>query len=234
MNEAESPTPAPVPGASPASVLKHIVCQVGVGDHQAFDDGQRAWQGLAGIPGFRGQTGGWSLDQDQDDHAVILGFWRDDAAVERFMAERHDELFAASGQQALIQDLQVTLWHRVEGLGAGAPLAEVAGRDGGFLRIAEARLLPAQLPHFEHVQRTVWDPAMEAAGVLASGLWRSDLDPERFLALSLWRSRQSERAWRNGPFFDCWRRAGVEDDCEEVTGRLVSVAPEWRVDWPRN
>ncbi len=222
--------PSPVPCAT---VLKHILCRVAPEDRAPFGAGQRAWQGLAACAGFRGQTGGWSLDDP--DRAVILGFWSGPEAADAFQAGDHDRLYAASGQQERIQDLQVTRWRRTvgNGPGAGEELARVAGRAGGFLRIAEARLLPGRLQHFLDAQREVWDPAMRAAGVLASGLWRSEQDDQRFLSLSLWRSRESERAWRHGPFFECWRASGVEDDCEEVTGRLVPVDPEWRVDWPR-
>ncbi|MBC8329049.1 MAG: DUF4937 domain-containing protein, partial [Planctomycetes bacterium] len=177
-------------------------------------------------------TGGWSLDEA--DFAVILGLWQDQPAMDGFMAQRHDALYEASGQRSLIQTTEVSVWRRVGLPGARSPLVEVAGREGGYLRIAEILLLPGRAEHLVEVQRTIWDPAMEAAGVLAGGLWESPDDDSRFLSISLWRSRESEREWRSRPFFDCWRRAGVEDDCEDVIGRLVSVDPDWRVDWSRS
>jgi len=222
---------SPAAHADPASILKLISCRVAAEHHAAFGHGQRAWQGLAGCDGFRGQTGGWSLADH--DEAVILGFWRDEAAVDAFMSERHDPLFEASRQQPLIQEIQVSRWRRVGLASSQPPLAGIAGRDGGYLRIAEIRLLPNRADHLMQTQGDIWDPAMRAAGVLACGLWRAEAEEARFLSLSLWRSRESEREWRAGPFFDCWRRAGVEDDCEDVTGRLVSVEPDWRVDWSR-
>src|SRR5438067_13272005 len=57
-----SPSPAPdalrCRGDSVTAVLvKWVSCEVT--DRPGFDRGQRAWSGLAGVPGFLGQSGGW-------------------------------------------------------------------------------------------------------------------------------------------------------------------------------
>lgn len=217
--------------AAPAGLLKLIRCRVAAADRAAFAAGQQVWRGLREVAGFRGQTGGWSLNDP--DLALILGFWRDAEAHQAFLGREHDVLYARSGQQPIIRELTTDRFRRLEGTGGSRPIENQAGRGGGFLRVIEIHLLPGRLEHLVAAQHAVWTPALEAAGGLAGGLWHHLDDPLRVLALSLWPSREAEAGWKTGPFFEAWRRAGVEDDCETVTGHLVPVEEDWRVDWPR-
>lgn len=214
-----------------ATVLKRILCRVPAAGRDRFAAGQRPWHGLAALGGFRGQTGGWTLEDPNE--ALILGLWSDELARAAFMSGAHDTLYAASRQAEVVAGIAASTWDRTADPGAGLPLEDAAGRTGGFLRLADCRLFPGRESHFLAVQREVWNPAMQAAGVLAASLWRHRDEPVRFLSVSLWRSHEAERAWREQPFFECWRRAGVEDDCEIVSGRMARVEDGWRVDWVR-
>ncbi|MBC8327323.1 MAG: DUF4937 domain-containing protein, partial [Planctomycetes bacterium] len=81
--------------------MKQICCRVAPSDRRAFSHGQRAWRGLAGCPGLRGQTGGWALDEA--DFAVILRLWQEQPAKDGFQAQRPEPLYEGSGPSALIQ-----------------------------------------------------------------------------------------------------------------------------------
>lgn len=214
-----------------ATVLKLILCRVPAPGRDRFAAGQRAWHGLSALGGFRGQTGGWTLEDPNE--ALILGLWSDDLARATFMNGAHDTLYAASRQAEVIDEIAITTWDLAPDSDAGLPLEAAAGRAGGFLRLADCQLFPGREDHFLAVQREVWNPAMQAAGVLAASLWRGRDDPARFLSVSLWRTRESERSWSEHPFFECWHSAGVEDDCETVAGRMARVEDDWRVDWVR-
>ncbi len=219
--------------SEPALLLKYIRCRVEPGAEAAFSRGQEAWRGLSGLPGFRGQIGGWS--QQEEGLGVILALWTDRASEERFMKEEHGPLFQRSGQQSLLRSLSVDRLAFVEGIEYPAPRPEQGPFRGiGVLRIAECLLFPGRVEHFVHSQERVWNPAMHAHGVLTTGFWQ-DLDrPLRFLVATLWTDRDAHLAWRrSSAFTECWKRAGVEEDCESVTGHVVPVEKELCVDWKR-
>jgi len=105
-------------------LIKWVRCRVA--DREAFHRGQLAWAGLRGMPGFRGQCGGWS--RHDPDRAHILGFWADEPSYRAFMAGAHDRLAAA--QIGSYAELEVRLFDRPEiapSIDFGARMEAIAG-----------------------------------------------------------------------------------------------------------
>jgi len=85
-----------------------------------FSRAQEHWREIATCDGFRGQLGGWSARQA--DRAWIVGFWRDQIALDRFMQDEHDAIMNRSKQSGMYTSIRVTF---VETDEIAPPLANV-------------------------------------------------------------------------------------------------------------
>ena len=85
-------------------LIKWVVCTVT--DRPGFSTGQSGWGELRDLPGFLGQSGGWS--RTGPDRAEIVACWQDDASYQAFMAGPHDRLAAA--QSGTYDSIQVRLF----------------------------------------------------------------------------------------------------------------------------
>ena len=92
-------------------IVKLIICDVRQSKREQFADGQRAWNALAKVAGFRGQSGGWSVDDSN--RAIITAYWRDQSAYDRFMRDEHDAIFNHNAQKGTYLESDITLWHQV-------------------------------------------------------------------------------------------------------------------------
>lgn len=92
-------------------LIKWIACQVREGQKQSFSRGQEQWRAVREVDGFLGQAGGWNVSDPAE--AVILAFWRDEAAYRAFMANHHDPIFAKTRQQQTYERIRVELYERV-------------------------------------------------------------------------------------------------------------------------
>jgi hypothetical protein len=89
-------------------LLKWIVCEVPNDRRVAFSRAQEQWRAIATLDGFRGQLGGWSMREV--DEVCILGFWRDQSALDRFMQHEHDPIVQHSKQAETYASIRVSIF----------------------------------------------------------------------------------------------------------------------------
>jgi quinol monooxygenase YgiN len=214
-------------------LVKLIVCRTT--DAPVFAEGQRTWRRLAALPGFLGQFGGWSTANDHE--AVILSLWQDEAAYRQFMAATHDGLYAASGQSAVMASVQTACFRedvpipgRQPDLGALVSiLTQGDAPEMPFLRLVDCTVHAEAREDFRDSQRTLWNPALKANGVLA-GTFACGIDePHRFLTASVWVSAADHDAYNRNAVPQLMRHADVISKCRAITGRIVIVEPAWSV-----
>lgn len=185
-------------------------------DAKAFDDGQRAWGELAGLPGFLGQCGGWS----EPGVAHVLAFWRsaDDHAA--FLAGPHDRLAAA--QRGSYAEIGVRLFER--------ELTMDGPCDGEVVRLAHCHVREAREPHFVAAQERVWAPGMAAAPGMRG--WLFGRDGREFLVLSWWRTGFDHARYQAERFPALRAESQAAADLEAISGDLVALEPAWTVPMP--
>ncbi len=193
-----------------------------------FVRGQSAWCGLAGLPGFVAQCGGWA--RPDPDRAVIAGFWGDRASYDRFMAADHDRIFAEAGQRGSFCGSSAVLAESVYPMpGSAGDLADAVG-GAGFLRVALCRVRPGREDHFLGVQRGVWLPGMrDAAGMLGGVFARDIADPLRYLVLTLWASEADHDAYTRDRLGLLRGRARPADDLDDLAGVGAVLDRGWSV-----
>lgn len=207
-------------------LVKLFRCTV---DHRAaFDRGQSAWRGLAGLPGFVAQAGGWSRPDPA--RAVIVGFWGDRASYDRFMAADHDRIYADSAQNGTYHDPVTVLAVVVHPMpGSAGGIADAVGR-AALLRVADCRVRPGREPHFREVQRDIWLPGMrDTPGMLGGVFARGVSDPRRYLVLTLWASEADHDAYTRDRLGPLRERARPTDDLDDLTGAVVRLEQRWAV-----
>jgi heme-degrading monooxygenase HmoA len=193
-------------------LLKWVRCAVD--DRAGFADGQLAWSGLAGVPGFVTQLGGW----DADGTAHLLALWTDHERYDAFMARGHDALAAA--QAAGITSTETRLLPEVA-------FIEDFAVGSGVLRVAYGRVKPDRLQHFMDAQANVWNPGMSTTPGFAGGVFgRSGLD---FLVATRWASADAHAHYQAEVFPALRDRAAHGDDLDNLTGYQVELVDEWSV-----
>ncbi|PSL55008.1 uncharacterized protein DUF4937 [Saccharothrix carnea] len=199
-------------------LAKWVTCDVPAGARDAFGAAQARWTAVADQPGLIGQVGGWD---PRTGRAHVLALWADADSHRVFLRDRHDALADASGYRGI----EVALGESVLTLpGTAATVAEAM--DGPVLRVADCHLAEGAEEHFADVQRRVWAPAMEAAGVLG-GLVAS-LTPDRHLVATFWPDTATHRRYvEQVP--DLRTRAAVTTDLTAMTGHVLALEPSWRV-----
>ena len=195
-------------------------------EHQRdFAEGQRAWAALSGVPGFRGQVGGFT----PDDGALVCGLWDDAAAYERFMRHDHDAIAARAAQQGTYDRLDIALFDRVLPMpGVYTELADAAPL-ATHLRWADCLVRPDRIESFVGQQQRVWQPGMAATGMLGGGFWRSRGTPERFLVLTLWPSDAVHARYQRDVLPSLRQTAGVDRDLDGICGGFIALRPDWTV-----
>jgi heme-degrading monooxygenase HmoA len=205
--------------------IKWIRCSVADADRDRFSAAQRGWSGMAASPGLIAQVGGWD---EATGEACILSCWTSRASYEAFMTSRHDEIAAQSGQRATYQAIHVTTGHSVVAIrGQAGPFAE-AVCQGIFLRVADCWVRPGRQEHFTAAQRDIWLPGMATADGMLGGLF-SQLDADRFLVTTWWRSAEAHQDYAATRVAGLRRRAAAEDDLAALRGYLLTLQPDWHV-----
>ncbi|MFD7028291.1 DUF4937 domain-containing protein [Streptomyces sp. NPDC059917] len=203
---------------------KWIGCGVPEGAREGFSAGQRAWAVIGDQPGLVGQVGGWDAAGGR---AHVLGLWEDVEAYGRFMDDRHDEVFAGSGQAGSCTGIETAGGESVlEMAGDAADLAQ-ALEDATLLRVADCRLVPGREEHFMEVQREVWAPGMAAGGMLAGVV--TGLGGHRYLVTTLWSGPEAHERYAAAHLPALLTRAGLREDLRSTTGHLIPLEPSWRV-----
>jgi len=208
--------------------VKFITCVVPQQKRPLFAKGQEAWSALSNLDGFVAQTGGWS--QSRDDCAVIVAYWENETAYNRFMRDAHDDIFKSNSQEETYSEITVTLFEGVsDTTGAGSSIGESV-LQAEFIRLADCRVRSDRIEHFLEVQETVWKPGMAgAAGMLEELFARSTKEKQRFLVTTLWEKEGDHTRYREGIFRSLSERAAPYEDCVSIDGILVKVERSWRV-----
>ncbi|MFF4319711.1 DUF4937 domain-containing protein [Streptomyces sp. NPDC001568] len=207
---------------------KWIGCTVPVASRERFGSGQRAWAAIGDAEGLVGQVGGWDRETGR---AKLLGLWSGSESYGRFMRERHDEVFALSGQKGSFTAIDTAVGGTV--LDMAGEVADLPGALAGLkgselLRVADCRVLPGRAEHFLDVQRRVWGPGMAAASGMRAGVV-TRLAPDRYLVTTLWSGRAAHDRYRTEHFPALLDRAGLPDDLRSTTGHLIPLEREWCV-----
>ena len=207
---------------------KWIDCTVPVASREQFGFGQRAWAAIGDAEGLVGQVGGWDRETGR---AKLLGLWSGSESYGRFMRERHDEVFALSGQRGSFTAIDTAAGETV--LDVAGEMADLPGALEGLegaelLRVADCRVLPGRTGHFIDVQRRVWGRGMAAAGGMRAGVV-TRLAPDRYLVTTLWSGRAAHDRYRTERFPALRTRAGLPDDLRSTTGHLIPLERDWCV-----
>jgi uncharacterized protein DUF4937 len=166
-------------------LLKAIRCQVAAESRLPFARGQQAWSAAAGLPGFKGQAGGWAGAD-----AWITSWWQDWAEYSRFMRQHHDRLFAAAGHQENVQRTEVSFWDLMPAGTVDRGHNETPSNSAEYMQLEILELAHGSLPEFEEFMTWRWRPAMAGAGGLSMArMCRHRKLPGRYLAWSIWRNR---------------------------------------------
>ncbi|MBB2948798.1 hypothetical protein FB565_008584 [Actinoplanes lutulentus] len=197
-------------------LVKWITCWAS--DRAAFDQGQQAWAELQGVPGFRGQAGGWGTGTAQ-----IFGFWSDPDRYRAFMERDHDRI--AATQSGTFDQVRARVFdHRLD-IGGGFPadLTAVA-----LVRLAHCQVRPGRQDHFVRTQIEVWNPGMTAVSGMCGGVVAQSGDTE-FLVLSAWRTPANHQHYLDEHFGALRDRAALTTDLAGITGDVITLEPAWTV-----
>ena len=214
-------------------LITRIVCQTD--DPSRFAGGQPAWQQLAGLAGFLGQFGGWSIANDRE--AILLSLWESDAHYQAFLTTQHEGLAAESGQAAALQAGQTACFEQAIAIpGRDTDLGDLVrrwARDGhpeaASLRLVETTVHAVAREGFFHAQRTLWNPALTANGILAGTFGPNVTEPNGFLTVSLWATMADQDAYQRTVLPGLISAADVIGSCRAITGRFATVVPDWTV-----
>ncbi|MFE2148810.1 DUF4937 domain-containing protein [Streptomyces lavendulae] len=204
---------------------KWIGCGVPTAARERFSEGQRAWSAIADQEGLIGQVGGWDPATGR---AHVLGLWTDAGAYDRFMDERHDRVFAGTGQGEGCTAIETATGATVLDMAGEMTGLATALRSATVLRVADCRVLPGREQHFLEVQRAVWAPGMAAAGGMLAGTV-TRLGDRRFLVTTLWSGPEAHERYVSGHLSALRARAGLQEDLHSLTGHLIPLQPGWRV-----
>jgi heme-degrading monooxygenase HmoA len=149
------------------------------GQKQPFSRGQEQWRDVKGVDGFLGQAGGWNVSDPAE--AVILAFWRDDAAYRAFMENHHDPIFARTKQRQTYARIRVELYECVHDMPGALGSVLEALAAGKWLRLERRPVLPEA------------DSLAGATGVAAGVAGKAVKDDERFLVATVWDNAQPDQ-----------------------------------------
>ncbi|CAM5493143.1 hypothetical protein SAVIM338S_03473 [Streptomyces avidinii] len=204
---------------------KWIGCGVPAAMRGRFAVAQGAWAAIGDQPGLIGQVGGWDPATGR---AHVLAFWTDAGSYGRFMRERHDTVFAGSGQQASYSSIETATGETVLEMAGDSSGVAAALEGAALLRVADCRLLPGREEHFLEVQRSIWAPGMAAAGgMLAGAVTR--LDEHRHLVTTLWSGADAHARYVASRLPGLLSRAALAADLRSTTGHVLPLDPAWRI-----
>ncbi|MFG3282394.1 YdbC family protein [Streptomyces sp. NPDC048111] len=200
-------------------LVKWIRCTVV--DRRGFERGQRAWAGLLGEPGFRGQGGGWS--RRRPDVAHVFAFWESRAFYDSFMARAHERLAAA--QSGTYKDIEVRLFDHRFDVKTGF---EPRFAEADVARVAHCTVHEERVEHFALMQQRVWNPAMAGSPGMLGGVF-AEAPGHEFLVLSLWQAAAERGKYRAERLERLALRAETETDVAALSGDVVRLDAAWTV-----
>lgn len=199
-----------------------MICQVSEDNKANFSKAQEQWSKLQKIRGFCGQVGGWS-----NGIACILGLWESLNIYQHFMQNIHDQIYFDNQQNLYYDSLSVNLFDSILLMKGRYKHFSRAIKHSSFLRVANCHIKNDRHNHFIEVQKNIWYPAMQEAGMQA-GLF-SQRNDQNFLVTTLWKDLEEHNHYQTTYLPELKERAGVGEDLESIEGYGVSIVPEWTV-----
>jgi quinol monooxygenase YgiN len=211
---------------APTWLVKWMTCEVPRSQTRPFSRAQERWAPLADVPGLVCQIGGW--DEASPGTACVLAIWRDAEAYDRFMRDRHDALFEATGQAGTYSALQVATGRAMFEMPGAERDAVRALARARVLRVADCEVRPGRVEHFRDVQERVWAPGMASADGMLGGVV-SDLGAGRHLVTTGWRDEASHGRYATDAVPALRELAGAADDLLTIRGHRVGLTAGWTV-----
>lgn len=209
--------------------LKWIRCSVEKNNREAFCDSQQQWSAIRGEAGLVGQFGGW--DTLEPNNAGIVGLWQNQKSLEAFMTPggTHDRIYAATGQEGLLQSVQTNVYHELFPMPGALPSLRAAARESTFMRVAQFRVSSEKYPLLLRAQRQIWIPALRKVEGMLGGSFGTD-GTDGFLVVTMWRDADLHEAYHNDVRPDLRREVmemgGFPDTLD---GCCLNVEPRWNI-----
>jgi len=205
-----------------------VICRVRPEARARFEDGQRQWGVLSGVPGFQGLVGGWRTDVPNQ--AVLAVFWDNPAALRRFMGQHYVMLVHRLGLHRATLKTVFSDWNlecSIDGCEASLGLASAKAH---MMRVVRCGIKPGQVLRFLDSQRTVWNPGLREVGGYLGGCLSSGLEQRSdFLTTMFWTSADDHQRYLDGPFTELYTRSGLGGDTTWLEGMRVEIEPGWTV-----
>lgn len=208
--------------------IKWIVCEVEEDQKPAFSLAQEKWRKMVSSKGFLCQTGGWDIDNQN--LACVIAFWENEADLQFFMKNMHDEIFHENNQNTTYKSINISHFNgKLEMHGQSSSLID-AFRKSSFLRIADCLVKPDRIVHFEKVQQEIWMPGMKNSRGMLGGFFSEDSNIDnRYLVSTFWDSEENHAEYVNSKLPVFQKTADIKSDLENITGRKVRLVDSWKV-----
>jgi heme-degrading monooxygenase HmoA len=209
-------------------IVKYIRCAVKPGMQDEFDTAQRAWSDLQGEEGFLWQMGGW--DRRNEGSALVLGFWQDQEALNRFMLALHDRIVEKNHQEQTYTHADIRLFHHRMDMDGALPDLPAMLRQGVFFRAALCHVHPHAVDAFEKAQLEIWRPGMAVVpGMLGGGFFQQADGASVYLVLTLWDASRSHDAYTQSHLPRLQKVSGSRAQVSTLTGGQTPIEPAWTV-----
>ncbi|MCP5061162.1 MAG: DUF4937 domain-containing protein, partial [Ignavibacteriae bacterium] len=194
----------------------------------AFSKAQEEWVDTKNTKGFIAQIGGWDINNSNE--ACILAFWEDQNSLKYFMENIHDKIFNNSKQEKTYKSISVNYFNlKFIMHGSEIDLTKRI-KNATFLRIADCKVKPNKLNHFEDVQKSVWIQGMkEAKGMLGGEFSLSGKDSTRYLVSTLWDDANNHKSYVTNILPNLKEKSDVRNDLEKITGKQIFLENSWRI-----
>lgn len=209
-------------------LLKWIICVVPEEERDAFSLAQQHWSALADLEGFRGQIGGWGINDPME--ACILGLWDNEDSYQRFMSEAHDSIADSSGQVDMYDSIAITLFEFMFDIPGTLESMIDAMDEGSLMRIANCKVNTRRKDHFIQMQQEVWNPAMKDTGDMKAGMFGCDRDdPDRFFTATIWQDFASHQSYADHKVPALFEKAELISDLKSIASHVIAIDPSWCV-----
>ena len=186
------------------------------------------WGDLRYVPGFLGQLGGWNVQDPSE--ACILAFWENEEMYKEFMEKHHDPIYEKTNQRGTFDGIKVTACRSIADIPGLYDHMLLSLPEASLLRVTDQTLFTGHRERFLAKQQEIWNPGMkQSGGLLAGELGEALHDPNRILVATLWESEAAHQTYCDETLPLLHEKAHIEEDIEQVTGRVVRLEPSWLV-----
>ncbi|HYK73587.1 MAG TPA: YdbC family protein [Pseudoneobacillus sp.] len=207
-------------------LVKWLVCGVEEKDKPRFDEAQRSWNTLKGIPGFLAQIGGWNIKSPYE--ACIWALWEDEQSYNDFMQVHHDSIFYASNQKDTYSSIRVNLYKDI--LQISNSDVKNCINNTTVLRVASCDIQERKESQFLNIQRDDWNPGMKNCPGMLGGIVSKNINSiNNFLVTSLWNDLKSHQYYIEYLFQKLRAQSKLDDYTTSLDVQLVHLIDEWKV-----